>query len=210
MACVCHFNGYEVKDAFSRREIENIKTNYPSNETATAMHETINQEIANVNQKVDNLQLRFDLINQETRAEFIKFDNTTNYFTSTNVQNAIEEVKSVADNARDLALNNSTAVATGVSYDNSVSGLTATSVQSAIDELAITIKKDVKINGTLLAGETTLTLTNENITADSVIDIYNNQYGVSASNVEVTEGQIVLTYEVLENDLNVIVKVGEL
>lgn len=59
-------------------------------------------------------------------AQDVDYDNTGSGLTATNVQAAIDEVKS--DIPTGFA-------ATAITYDNTVSGLTATEVQAAIDEL---------------------------------------------------------------------------
>lgn len=60
-------------------------------------------------------------------------------------------------------------------------------------------------SGTLLAGETSLTITNPGIKADGLIDIYTSVYGVVPKGVTVGNGFIILSFTSLTVDL--IVKV---
>ena len=68
-------------------------------------------------------------------ASDVSYDNSGSGLTATNVQDAIDEVKS------DIPTVPATYAATAVTYDNSGSGLTATDAQAAIDEV------NGKING---------------------------------------------------------------
>ena len=62
--------------------------------------------------------------------------------------------------------------------------------------------------GTLLAGQTSLTIQNASITTSSTIDYYTDVFGVSPTDVVVTSGQIVLTFEAQSSDLGVKVRVS--
>ena len=65
------------------------------------------------------------------------------------------------------------------------------------------INKIIELNGNLAAGSTTLTLSDENITINSTIDIYTNVYGISPKNVTVEVGKITLEFKALDHELNV-------
>ena len=60
---------------------------------------------------------------------------------------------------------------------------------------------------TLTAGDTTITITDPQIAIGSVIDIYTDVYGLEPTNVAVTAGQIVLTFDAQGVDIHVKVKV---
>ena len=60
---------------------------------------------------------------------------------------------------------------------------------------------------TLTAGETTVTITDSQIAVGSTIDIYPDVYGLEPTNVAVTAGQIVLTYDEQGVDIHIKVKV---
>lgn len=64
-------------------------------------------------------------------ASDVNFDNAGTSMLSTNVQDAIEEVKNA------IPLVPASYAATAITYDNSGSGLIATNVQDAIDELSV-------------------------------------------------------------------------
>lgn len=75
-------------------------------------------------------------------------------------------------------------------------------VAGAIQEMYGTVLTD-----TLEAGETTVTFTNNAITANSTLDIYTDTFGVNPTNVTVSTGEIVLTFSAQANDLGVKVRV---
>lgn len=60
---------------------------------------------------------------------------------------------------------------------------------------------------TLTAGNTTITITDSQIAIGSTIDIYTDVYGLEPTNVAVTAGQIVLTFDAQGVDIHVKVKV---
>lgn len=60
---------------------------------------------------------------------------------------------------------------------------------------------------TLQTGETSLTITDASITTNSTIDYYTSIYGVNPTNAVVTTGQIVLTFDAQESDMNVKVRI---
>lgn len=62
-------------------------------------------------------------------------------------------------------------------------------------------------DGTLTAGDTTLTITNSEIAEGSMIEFYPDIYGLEPTNVSVTAGQIVLTFDAQGVDIHVKVKV---
>lgn len=65
----------------------------------------------------------------------------------------------------------------------------------------------VEVSGTLLAGSTTLTLSDASILATSTIDVFVDVWGVSPESVVVSAGSVVLTFEEQESDLGVKVRV---
>ena len=60
---------------------------------------------------------------------------------------------------------------------------------------------------TLTAGDTTITITDSQIAIGSTIDIYTDVYGLEPTNISVTAGQIVLTFDAQGVDIHVKVKV---
>lgn len=66
----------------------------------------------------------------------------------------------------------------------------------------------VDLTDSLTAGSTSLTIQDAAITTSSVIDVYTNVFGVSPTNLVVTTGQIVLTFEAQVSALGVLVRVS--
>lgn len=60
---------------------------------------------------------------------------------------------------------------------------------------------------TLAAGDTTITIISSQIAVGSMVDIYTDVYGLEPTNVAVTAGQIVLTFDAQGVDIHVKVKV---
>ena len=65
----------------------------------------------------------------------------------------------------------------------------------------------IELTGTLTAGETTITLTDDSITTDSKFDFYTSIYGVNPTAVTVSSGSVTLTFDAQETDMNVEVRV---
>ena len=76
-----------------------------------------------------------------------------------------------------------------------------------ITNVVIPIKITTVVTGTLVAGQTELTLQNEAIKTDSFIDIYTSN-GTEWISTTVTSGQIVINFEEQESDLGVKVRVS--
>lgn len=76
-----------------------------------------------------------------------------------------------------------------------------------ITSVVIPIKITTVVTGTLVAGQTELTLQNEAIKTDSFIDIYTSD-GTEWISTTVTSGQIVINFEEQESDLGVKVRVS--
>ena len=88
--------------------------------------------------------------------------------------------------------------AANVSYDNTSSGLTADDVQEAIDELAAAIPSAAAVevkSATIAAGSTSavLTFTNQTIGADTLIDVYTDDFAVVPTAVTYTSNTVTLT-----------------
>ena len=59
------------------------------------------------------------------------------------------------------------------------------------------------LTGTLTAGQTSLTIEDEGITLNAIVDIYTDVFGVDPTNVVVTNGSITITFDAQASDLNV-------
>lgn len=64
------------------------------------------------------------------------------------------------------------------------------------------------LTGTLMAGQTSVTIQNASITTSSTIDYYTDVFGINPTNVVVTTGQVVLTFEAQSSNLGVKVRVS--
>jgi len=83
-------------------------------------------------------------------------------------------------------------------------------VMDYIDDITgvvIPIEITTVVTGTLVAGQTSLTLQNESITTNSFIDIYTSD-GTEWISTTVTAGQIVITFEEQQSDLGVKVRIS--
>lgn len=78
-------------------------------------------------------------------------------------------------------------------------------LESRINAAFASLTKEV--TGTLIAGQTSITLTDEAILTTSNIDPYTDKYGVNPTNVVATTGSVTLTFEAQATDLVVKVKV---
>lgn len=129
-------------------------------------------------------------------AGMVDYDNSTSGLTATDTNSAIDEVKGITDTISGglgtAAAKNSTNAVTQLSTDLVESG----AVYTAIDTLA-SQKEDAPtvLTATLSASATTLTFSNEAITTSSVIDVYADAYGIAPTNIVVTTGQAVLTFD---------------
>jgi len=99
-----------------------------------------------------------------------------------------------------------------VNYDNTSSGLTATDVQAAIDEVyaAIPAGSSVEVQrGTLAIGGTSVALTfaSQTIGANTLVDVYTDDYAVAPTNVSISGQVVTLTFEAQAAAVAVAVKV---
>ena len=62
---------------------------------------------------------------------------------------------------------------------------------------------DASVEGTLTAGETTITFTNSAITDDTSIEVYTDTFNVAPESVEVSDGSITIKFAQQETDLGV-------
>ena len=105
--------------------------------------------------------------------------------------------------------------ASDVTYDNTGSGLTATNVQDAVDELKTDISSiDTKygkyVSGTIVAGNTSITLSDASITTSSFIDVYFKDAVMSATNITVSAGSVVVEIDALSTNQDVAVRITNL
>lgn len=85
------------------------------------------------------------------------------------------------------------------------------SVDHLIEVLPLHPKIEINYNevvGILLAGTTSVTLTDIKITTSSTLEFYTDMFGLSPTNVSVSTGSITLTFEVQSVDVNVKVRIS--
>ena len=64
------------------------------------------------------------------------------------------------------------------------------------------------VTGTLTAGNTSVTLSDASISSSSTIDIYTDVFGVNPTNVVVSAGSVVLTFEAQQSNVGVKVRIS--
>lgn len=72
---------------------------------------------------------------------------------------------------------------------------------------AYEVTGDSIITGTLVAGQTSITILSDYITIDSVLDFYTSIYGVNPLSVSVVAGAVTLTFNAQATDMTVGVKI---
>ena len=91
--CFCHLNGYAVKDATARKDIETLKNNKISTEQMAIERATLNSAISKVDTRVKNLEKA--VTNIPDSAEDITFN--AEGLEAKNTKEAILEVKEIAE-----------------------------------------------------------------------------------------------------------------
>jgi hypothetical protein len=105
--------------------------------------------------------------------------------------------------------------ASDVTYDNSGSGLTASDVQAAIDEVVsdlgdVDANVSTYVSGTILAGNTTITLSDASIQTTSFIDIYFKDKVLAPVAVTVAIGSVTVDIAAEATDTDVAVRIANL
>lgn len=72
---------------------------------------------------------------------------------------------------------------------------------------AFEVTGDSIITGTLVAGQTSITILSDYITTDSVLDFYTSIYGVNPLSVSAVAGEVTLTFNAQATDMTVGVKI---
>lgn len=148
----------------------------------------------------------------DAKADTAVNDAASAVTTATNAANTAGTASTQATNAVTVA-GNALTVANGINSKVGVlTDLVTTdksSVVNAINEVAGNAPAMEVQNGTLAAGNTsiTLTFTDQVIGATSMIDIYTDAYGVSPTAVSTTSNTVALTFDAQGSDLAVAVKV---
>lgn len=64
------------------------------------------------------------------------------------------------------------------------------------------------LSATLAAGSTSVTITDQRILADSMIDIYTDVYGVNPTSASSTAGSLTLTFEAQQTAIEIRVRIS--
>lgn len=81
-------------------------------------------------------------------------------------------------------------------------------ITTVADELANGGGGWTDVTGTLTAGSTSVTLSDASISSSSTIDIYTDVFGVNPTNVVVSAGSVVLTFEAQQSNVGVKVRIS--
>lgn len=186
-------------------------------QTAQATGDRAEEKADTNKQSIDNLD---DELNDLNDGLVVKVNRNTNSINTINellgngeptttdktVIGAINELKDDIDNLGSPA-------ASDVTYDNTTSHLSATNVQDALDEVVAAIPSAggvELVQGTLTAGQTSLTLNFSDVTigANTMIDIYCPD-GVVPLTKATTSSTLTLTFNAQASDIVVRVRATE-
>lgn len=132
--CFCHLNGYAVKDATARKDIETLQNDKCDASTLALVKNQLEQSIGNTDNRVTALQAIVDYNLRLENASEINYDNSNSNLTATNVNTAIDEVNEKVNN---LGVPN----ANVIPFNGTGSGLVSINVQNAILEVANKLDK---------------------------------------------------------------------
>lgn len=102
--------------------------------------------------------------------------------------------------------------ASGITYDNTGSGITATNVQDALDEVvtdigAVDAKYSDAVTGTIVAGNTSITLSSASILATSLLDVYFSDPALQYTAISAGTGSVTINIDAQASNVGVIVKI---
>lgn len=105
--------------------------------------------------------------------------------------------------------------ASDVNFDNTGTGILANNVQDAIEEVkdasdAIATNVNTYVSGTILTGNTTITLSNAAIRTTSFIDIYFKDKLIAPVSVTVVAGSVTVEIEAEDTDTDIAVRIANL
>jgi hypothetical protein len=95
---------------------------------------------------------------------------------------------------------NKTVVDTTVT-ESSVNAVSSGAVYTAVKAVKDSIPTKTTLTKTLVAGETTLTFTDDAITNNAVLDVYSNMYGISPTMASQVDNTLTLTYGATTTDV---------
>lgn len=149
--CFCHLNGYAVKDATARNDIEALKTEKCDTSTLASVKNDLEKSIGFTDNRVTALQAIVDYNLRLENASEINYNATESKLNASNVNDAIDEVNRKVEN---LGVPD----ATIISFDGTDSELNSDNVQDAIGEVVRKLEQ---------AG-----------TVRFIVDVTDNNYGI--------------------------------
>lgn len=178
--------------------------------SVTALSNTVSQQttaIETVTQSVNQLAGNVTTINGNINTINSLIGNGEPTTTDKTIIGAINEINAKIPEGGAIA-------ADDVSYDNTDSGLVATNVQDAIDEVYAAIPSTPAATsevqrGSLAIGSTSVALTfaSQTIGANTLVDVYTDNYDVSPTAVSISGQVVTLTFEAQAAAVAVAVKV---
>lgn len=85
---------------------------------------------------------------------------------------------------------------------DSFGGADVNAITTVVNQVGFT-----EVFGVLMAGETEVVLSDASITEDSTVEPFASVYNVNPSNMVVANGSVTLTFDTMEEDMNVKVRV---
>lgn len=178
--------------------------------SVTALSNTVSQQttaIETVTQSVNQLAGNVTTINGNINTINSLIGNGEPTTTDKTIIGAINEINAKLPEGGAVE-------ADDVSYDNTDSGLTATNVQDAIDEVygaipSVPAATSEVQRGTLAIGSTSVALTfaSQTIGANTLVDVYTDNYDVSPTAVSISGQVVTLTFDAQSAAVAVAVKV---
>ena len=178
--------------------------------SVTALSNTVSQQttaIETVTQSVNQLAGNVTTINGNINTINSLIGNGEPTTTDKTIIGAINEINAKLPEGGAVE-------ADDVSYDNTDSGLTATNVQDAIDEVygaipSVPAATSEVQRGTLAIGGTSVALTfaSQTIGANTLVDVYTDNYDVSPTAVSISGQVVTLTFDAQSAAVAVAVKV---
>lgn len=178
--------------------------------SVTALSNTVSQQttaIETVTQSVNQLAGNVTTINGNINTINSLIGNGEPTTTDKTIIGAINEINAKLPEGGAVE-------ADDVSYDNTDSGLTATNVQAAIDEVYAAIPSTPAATsevqrGSLTIGSTSVALTfaSQTIGANTLVDVYTDDYTVAPTAVSISGQVVTLTFDAQSAAVAVAVKV---
>lgn len=150
------------------------------------------------------VKIKMDLLNKDNPVEILSEAIAGNVYPDLeqdeecNYNNGIYEIELARYTASAVAITD---------FKQTFETLENRSIQGMIKQLNDMIQRASITRSVLAAGETSITISDNRITTDSVLSFYTSIYGVNPKTVSVSNGSVALTYEEQTADMEVGVRV---